>query len=155
MLPALQGPFGTHQSASEAISLLNVFFRSVAPQRPTCVTAQFCLPRADKSSKVMLKITNDGSAVGFDGSMLNGPEEIASTLGQIFANHPTAPYVAKGRKHEEFNAISRCLSTYGDREFLLTGARMPAAHQARLTQCPLGLAGFYVHGYQNGFAQPD
>ena len=41
--------------------------------------------------------TNDGSAIGFDGSMLDGPAEIASTLGQIFANHPTAAYVAKVR----------------------------------------------------------
>lgn len=41
--------------------------------------------------------TNDGSSIGFDGSMLDGPEEIESSLSQIFAHHPTAPYVAKVR----------------------------------------------------------
>ncbi len=41
--------------------------------------------------------TNDGSVVGFDGSMLDGPAEIESALRQIFANHPTAAYVAKVR----------------------------------------------------------
>jgi len=35
--------------------------------------------------------------VGFDGSQMTGREEIASTLGQIFANHQTATYVAKVR----------------------------------------------------------
>jgi uncharacterized protein (TIGR02246 family) len=41
--------------------------------------------------------TNDGSVVGFDGSMLDGPAEIESSLCQIFATHPTAAYVAKVR----------------------------------------------------------
>ncbi len=41
--------------------------------------------------------THDGSTVGFDGSMLDGSAEIESVLSQIFANHPTAPYVAKVR----------------------------------------------------------
>ena len=41
--------------------------------------------------------TNDSNVVGFDGSQMTGPEEIASTLQQIFANHPTAAYVAKVR----------------------------------------------------------
>ena len=41
--------------------------------------------------------THDGSTVGFDGSMLDGSAEIESVLSQIFANHQTAPYVAKVR----------------------------------------------------------
>src|ERR1700730_13831110 len=41
--------------------------------------------------------THDGSVVGFDGSMLDGPTEIESEFRQIFANHPTAAYVAKVR----------------------------------------------------------
>lgn len=41
--------------------------------------------------------THDGNVVGFDGSMMDGPAEIESVLGQIFANHPTAAYVAKVR----------------------------------------------------------
>lgn len=38
--------------------------------------------------------TRDGSAVGFDGSQMNGPGEIAEALGQVFAHHQTACYVA-------------------------------------------------------------
>jgi uncharacterized protein (TIGR02246 family) len=36
-----------------------------------------------------------GEAIGFDGSRMIGRGEIAGTLGQIFADHVTAPYVAK------------------------------------------------------------
>ena len=42
--------------------------------------------------------TEDGSCVGFDGSMMNGRAEIASTLRDIFGHHPTARYVAKVRE---------------------------------------------------------
>ena len=42
--------------------------------------------------------TDDGSCVGFDGSMMNGRAEIASTLRGIFEHHPTASYVAKVRE---------------------------------------------------------
>lgn len=43
----------------------------------------------------------DGHAVGFDGSPLDGQAEIASTLRGIFAGHPTAAYVAKVREVRE------------------------------------------------------
>ena len=39
----------------------------------------------------------DGEVIGFDGSLMTGRVEIASTLGQIFADHATAPYVSKVR----------------------------------------------------------
>src|SRR5215470_911334 len=39
----------------------------------------------------------DGEVIGFDGSQMNGRAEIAATLGQIFADHVTAPYVSKVR----------------------------------------------------------
>ncbi len=39
----------------------------------------------------------DGEVIGFDGSQMTGRAEIASTLGQIFADHVTAPYVSKVR----------------------------------------------------------
>jgi uncharacterized protein (TIGR02246 family) len=39
--------------------------------------------------------TEAGSSVGFDGSQLNGREEIAKSLSDIFASHQTATYVAK------------------------------------------------------------
>jgi uncharacterized protein (TIGR02246 family) len=41
--------------------------------------------------------TEDGSTIGFDGSILNGRGEIESSLAQIFAHHSTARYVAKIR----------------------------------------------------------
>lgn len=40
----------------------------------------------------------DGSCVGFDGSTMNGRAEIESTLGEIFASHPTATYVHRIRE---------------------------------------------------------
>lgn len=39
----------------------------------------------------------DGESVGFDGSQMAGRADIAATLGQIFADHPTAAYVATVR----------------------------------------------------------
>jgi uncharacterized protein (TIGR02246 family) len=40
---------------------------------------------------------SDGEVIGFDGSQMTGRAEIASTLGQIFADHVTAPYISKVR----------------------------------------------------------
>ncbi len=40
----------------------------------------------------------DGYVIGFDGSQMSGQAEIAATLGQIFADHLTAPYVNKVRE---------------------------------------------------------
>ncbi len=39
----------------------------------------------------------DASVIGFDGSTMHGPDEIAATLGQIFAHHQTAAYIGKVR----------------------------------------------------------
>jgi uncharacterized protein (TIGR02246 family) len=40
----------------------------------------------------------DGSAVGFDGSLMNGRDEIAAALKGIFDSHETASYVARIRE---------------------------------------------------------
>ena len=40
----------------------------------------------------------DASAVGFDGSTMNGRQEIAATIRAIFEHHRTANYVAKVRE---------------------------------------------------------
>lgn len=42
--------------------------------------------------------SDDGSAIGFDGSPMNGRAEIAATLNGIFGSHQTARYVAKVRE---------------------------------------------------------
>lgn len=44
------------------------------------------------------QFTEDGIVVGFDGSQMNGQQEIQSTISQIFSDHPTAPYIAKVRE---------------------------------------------------------
>jgi uncharacterized protein (TIGR02246 family) len=41
--------------------------------------------------------TESCNVVGFDGSQMNGRDQTASELRAIFANHPTASYVAKVR----------------------------------------------------------
>jgi len=45
------------------------------------------------------------SVVGFDGSQMNGRAEIATQLRAIFANHPTAAYVAKVREVRELDPL--------------------------------------------------
>lgn len=42
--------------------------------------------------------TDDGSIVGFDGSVVDGASEIESHLSEIFADHVTARYVGKIRE---------------------------------------------------------
>jgi uncharacterized protein (TIGR02246 family) len=44
---------------------------------------------------------DDGTAVGFDGSGMNGRAEIESSLRAVFADHQTARYVAKIREVRE------------------------------------------------------
>ena len=47
---------------------------------------------------------DDGSSVGFDGSTMNGRQEIVETIRAIFKNHRTATYVAKVREVRELGA---------------------------------------------------
>jgi uncharacterized protein (TIGR02246 family) len=47
---------------------------------------------------------DDGSSVGFDGSTMNGRQEIVATIRAIFRNHRTATYVAKVREVRELGA---------------------------------------------------
>ena len=42
-------------------------------------------------------VANDGLVIGFDGSQMFGRAEVARQLGEIFADHETATYVAKVR----------------------------------------------------------
>lgn len=47
--------------------------------------------------------------VGFDGSLMFGPQEIETTIGQIFADHQTAPYVGLVREARRLTADSALL----------------------------------------------
>jgi len=40
----------------------------------------------------------EASVIGFDGSQMSGRAEIATQIGQIFADHPTSRYVGKIRE---------------------------------------------------------
>lgn len=57
--------------------------------------------------------TADGSSVGFDGSQMNGSEEIAATLRAIFADHQTAAYVAKIREIRPLDGATLLRSVVG------------------------------------------
>lgn len=48
--------------------------------------------------------TQTASVVGFDGSQMSGPAEIAAELRTIFRGHPTAAYVAKVREVRSVDA---------------------------------------------------
>ena len=50
------------------------------------------------AAKMGSLFAKDGNVIGFDGSQMNGRAEIESTLGQIFKDHPTAPFVTKVRE---------------------------------------------------------
>jgi uncharacterized protein (TIGR02246 family) len=52
--------------------------------------------RRDASAFAAL-FADDGVSIGFDGSSMSGQVEIAATLGQIFADHITAAYIARIR----------------------------------------------------------
>lgn len=45
--------------------------------------------------------TADGESIGFDGSEMVGPDVMRTTLGRIFADHPTPRYVAHVRSLRE------------------------------------------------------
>ena len=47
----------------------------------------------------------DANVVGFDGSQMNGKDEIFSELDRIFADHQTATYVAKVREVRELRPL--------------------------------------------------
>ena len=38
-------------------------------------------------------LTKDANVIGFDGSQMNGPDEVKKSLSEIFAHHPTGLYV--------------------------------------------------------------
>src|SRR5690242_830671 len=47
---------------------------------------------------------DDGSSVGFDGSTMNGRQEIVEAIRAIFTNHRTATYIARVREVRELGA---------------------------------------------------
>jgi uncharacterized protein (TIGR02246 family) len=50
-----------------------------------------------------------GGQVGFDGSVVNGPDEIVAHLKPIFANHPTATFIGKIREVRAIGADAALL----------------------------------------------
>lgn len=56
-----------------------------------------CWNRRDARGFASLYEEN-GSTIGFDGSQMNGREQIEEELSQIFADHPTGRFVSKVRE---------------------------------------------------------
>lgn len=52
---------------------------------------------ANDAPAMAAPVAGDGLVIGYDGSQMFGRDEVASQLGQIFADHKTATYVAKVR----------------------------------------------------------
>jgi uncharacterized protein (TIGR02246 family) len=52
---------------------------------------------ANDAVAVAAPLASDALVIGFDGSQMYGREAVASQLGQVFADHRTATYVAKVR----------------------------------------------------------
>ena len=57
--------------------------------------------------------TPEGHAVGFDGSEMDGPDEIRSSLEGIFADHQTATYVGKIRSVRRVGEAALLLAVAG------------------------------------------
>ena len=55
----------------------------------------------------------EGSAVGFDGSQMNGREAIAGALREVFESHETAAYVARIREVRALGPV-RDAASFGD-----------------------------------------
>ncbi|MGE5140976.1 MAG: SgcJ/EcaC family oxidoreductase [Rudaea sp.] len=53
---------------------------------------------AHDAGAMAAKFAEDGNIVGFDGSQMNGRQEIESQLRQVFRDHVTAAYIAKVRQ---------------------------------------------------------
>lgn len=51
----------------------------------------------------------DGSLVGFDGSIVDGREAIAAHIAEVFATHPTASYVAIVREVRPLGDVAALL----------------------------------------------
>ncbi len=78
--------FGQQEAPSSDETLVRTLYRQMLDGWNKRSAAAFAAPFAE-----------DGEVIGFDGSQMTGRAEIASTLGQIFADHVTAPYVSKVR----------------------------------------------------------
>ncbi|UOR11015.1 SgcJ/EcaC family oxidoreductase [Halobacillus amylolyticus] len=49
-----------------------------------------------RNAKAMATLyTETGEQIGFDGSLMEGPEEMVSELSEVFGQHPTPPFVSK------------------------------------------------------------
>jgi uncharacterized protein (TIGR02246 family) len=62
------------------------------------------------AADVAATLAEDGTMIGFDGSEHHGRAEVTTQLGAIFADHPTAAYVAKVRGVRMLGADAAVLS---------------------------------------------
>lgn len=76
-----------------------IIFSPTTPMEHTAIESLHaalltCWNHADAHGMAALFLPN-GNAIGFDGSQMNGPDEIEADLAKVFTNHKTASYVWK------------------------------------------------------------
>ena len=64
---------------------------------------------ANDAAAMAAALANDALVIGYDGSQMLGREEVASQLGQVFADHRTATYVTKVRSVKPFGSTTALL----------------------------------------------
>jgi uncharacterized protein (TIGR02246 family) len=64
---------------------------------------------ASDADAMAAPLAPDGLMIGFDGSQMNGRDEVAAELGRIFADHETATYVTKVRSVKPLGADAALL----------------------------------------------
>ena len=80
----------------------------------------------DKDARKMADLfAENGNVVGFDGSQMDGPRQIESVLGQIFADHPSDSYLRRDRSGCAFARPRRRAASRGRRD----GAVRKVGHQ--------------------------
>lgn len=111
-----------------------------------------CWNAADANGFAAL-FTEDGEAIGFDGSQMAGREEIAAALRHIFLTHPPPAYVGIVRSVREVAPDAAILRA--EAGMVPPGARDidPALNAVHLLVAVATAAGWRIAAFQNTPAQ--
>src|SRR5689334_5090187 len=86
------------RDTDEGITYLFDMTPSVREQTVAVYTAMLEAWNRQDAAAFAALFAPHGHVTGFDGSQMSGPRDIAAQLGEIFAQHRTASYVAKLRE---------------------------------------------------------
>ena len=101
ILVSLRKPeYNMGKKEGEALMSLHAFQRQGAPSSDEMEVRTLYQQLLDgwnqhNAAAFAAPFAEDGEVIGFDGSQMTGRVDITATLGQIFADHVTAPYVSK------------------------------------------------------------